>query len=57
MMSAAESIRALAQRVQRLRIDWRDQEPFYLTKDLIAADLRRIARRLDLDARAGEEQT
>jgi hypothetical protein len=45
---SAEVLRALAYRVARLTVDRKDAERFFIDRDLIRADLSRLARRVEL---------
>jgi hypothetical protein len=45
---SAEVLRALAHRVARLTVDRKDAERFFIDRDLIRADLSRLARRVEL---------
>ena len=51
---SADMLRALATRVQRLTPDRRNPEQFHLDRDLIRAELQRLARRIEI-AQSREE--
>jgi hypothetical protein len=45
---SAQTLRLLAKKVARLNIDRRDGEKFFIDRDLIRAELTRLARRVEI---------